>query len=188
MSEGIGLNSSGASLSHYYKGQVGGCLRVYRAGMLQKNLGLEKWDSIVTLVNYRNHLTPIEQIRQLLSYAVGSATDEKLSNILEQVYSQGNSKLYVYIDKDGCALGIIGFIREGVSAEIQHIGVDERKRNCGIGRSMIDELLMSEKLTEITAETDGDAVEFYRGYGFEIQSLGERYPGVERFCCRLVLN
>lgn len=32
----------------------------------------------------------------------------------------------------------------------------------------------------ITAETDHDAIAFYRRYGFEIQSLGEKYPGVER--------
>ena len=144
--------------------------------------------SLVTLVNYRNHLTPVEQVKQLLSYAVGSATDEKLSNILEQVYLQGDSKLYGFIDKDGSALGIVGLKGEGASAEILHIAVDEHKRNCGIGRRIIDELLKLENLTELTAETDHDAVEFYRRYGFDIQSLGEKYPGVERFYCRLLLS
>lgn len=51
---------------------------------------------------------------------------------------------------------------------------------------MIDELLMLEHLTELIAETDRDAVEFYRKYGFEIHSLGEKYPGVDRFHCRLL--
>ena len=40
-------------------------------------------------------------------------------------------------------------------------------------------------LEEITAETDRDAVEFYRRVGFEVESLGEQYPGTERFLCRL---
>ncbi|WP_268921683.1 hypothetical protein [Metabacillus sediminilitoris] len=35
----------------------------------------------------------------------------------------------------------------------------------------------------ITAETDKEAVVFYRNYGFKITSLGEKYPGVERFLC-----
>lgn len=144
--------------------------------------------SLVTLVEYRNHLTPIEQVKQLLSYAVGTATDEKLGNILEHVYSQGESKLYVFIDHDDSALGIVGFKRERVSAEILHIAVNEHKRNCGIGRRMIDELRMLENLTELTAETDLEAVGFYRKYGFEIQSLGEKYPSVERFHCRLLLS
>lgn len=144
--------------------------------------------SFVTLVKYRNHLTPIEQVKQLLSYAVGVATDEKVNNILEQVYSKDDSKLYVFINNDGSALGIIGFKSERGFAEILHIAVDEHKRHCGIGRRMIDELLMLENLTELIAETDRDAVEFYRKYGFEIQSLGEKYPDVERFHCRLLLS
>jgi len=142
--------------------------------------------SLVTLVKYRNHLTPMEQVKQLLSYAVGSASGEKLSNILEQVYLQGDSKLYVFIDNDGSALGIVGLKEEGTSAEILHIAVDEHKRKCGIGRRIIDELLKLEHLAELTAETDHDAVEFYRRYGFGIQSLGEKYRGVERFHCHLL--
>ncbi|GMA60765.1 GNAT family N-acetyltransferase [Alicyclobacillus fastidiosus] len=142
----------------------------------------------MTLVKYGSRSIPTERVKQLLSYAVGSATDEKLRNILEQVYLQGDFKLYVYIDSDDSALGIIGFEGEGVSAEILHIAVDEHKRNCGIGRRMIDELLMLENLFELTAETDRDAVGFYSKYGFEIQSLGEKYPGVERFHCRLLFR
>ena len=143
---------------------------------------------LVTLVKYRNHHTPIEQVKQLLSYAVGSADDEKLSKILEQVYSQRDSKLYVFIDNDGSALGIVGLKGEGAYAEILHIALDEHKRNCGNGRKIIDELFELENLTELTAETDHDAVEFYRRYGFEIHSLVEKYPGVERFHCRLLLS
>ena len=37
----------------------------------------------------------------------------------------------------------------------------------------------------ITAETDRDAVEFYWSSGFKVTSLGEKYPGVERFLCEL---
>jgi len=143
---------------------------------------------LLMLVKYGNHSTPIEQVKQLLSYAVGSASGEKLSNILEQVYLQGDSRLYVFIDNDGSALGIVGLKGEGASAEILHIAVDEHNRNCGIGRRIIDELLKLENLTELTAETDHDAVEFYRRYGFGIQSLGEKYSAVERFHCRLLLS
>lgn len=136
----------------------------------------------MTLVSYGEQPIPIELIKQLL-YAVGAATDEKLSSIVEQVYSQGNARLYVLIDNDGSPLGIIGFKVEGASAKILHIAVDEHRRNCGIGRRMINELLKLENPTELTTETDHDAVDFYRRCGFEIQSLGESYPGTERFHC-----
>ena len=68
--------------------------------------------------------------------------------------------------------------------EILHIAVDERKRHQGIGRRLIDAAVALESPREVQAETDHDAVEFYEHYGFSIQSLGEKYPGVERFQCR----
>lgn len=35
----------------------------------------------------------------------------------------------------------------------------------------------------MTAETDAEAAGFYRACGFQVRSLGEKYPGVERFAC-----
>ncbi|WP_258112134.1 GNAT family N-acetyltransferase [Alicyclobacillus sp. SP_1] len=140
------------------------------------------------LVKYRNHLISIEQVMQFLSYAVGSATKEKLHNILEQVYRQDDAELCVFMDDAGSAVGMVGFKGKGASAEIFHIAVAENQRHSGIGRNMTDELLRLKNFTELTAETDHDAVEFYRRYGFEIQSLGEKYPGVKRFQCRLLLS
>ena len=37
------------------------------------------------------------------------------------------------------------------------------------------------QLTYIEAETDKEAVEFYKKIGFQVKSLGEKYPGIERF-------
>lgn len=48
---------------------------------------------------------------------------------------------------------------------------------------MISELLHNGGLRKIQAETDQEAVGFYRKAGFVITSLGEKYPGVERFSC-----
>ena len=41
------------------------------------------------------------------------------------------------------------------------------------------------ELNELNAETHRDAVDFYKRLGFDIESLGEKYPGVERFWCTL---
>ena len=43
---------------------------------------------------------------------------------------------------------------------------------------------MENEYTSIVAETDHEAVDFYRRYVFFITSLGEKYPGVERFLCQ----
>lgn len=140
------------------------------------------------LMDYRNASVPLTQVKHLLVYAVGMASDEKIRRILEQVYSGPNTTLYVSIDDKDTALGIIGCRRGGDSTEILHIAVDERKRRQGIGREMINKFVALEKPTELVAETDNDAVGFYRRYGFSIRSLGEKYPGVERFHCSLLIR
>jgi len=56
-------------------------------------------------------------------------------------------------------------------------------RGAGFGRGMILELLHQFEPVAIEAETDEDAVHFYRSIGFRVESIGEIVPGTERFCC-----
>lgn len=42
---------------------------------------------------------------------------------------------------------------------------------------MIKEVVRIYQLTYIEAETDDGAVEFYKRIGFQVKSLGEKYPG-----------
>jgi predicted GNAT family N-acyltransferase len=62
------------------------------------------------------------------------------------------------------------------------------ERGSGYGRGIILETLEKEKPKVVFAETDEEAVEFYRNIGFSIQSLGEKYPGVERFKCTFLTD
>ena len=58
-------------------------------------------------------------------------------------------------------------------------------RGTGIGSSLISFAWNEHRLGELTAETDADAVDFYERCGFSVRSLGEKYPGTERFWCTL---
>lgn len=53
----------------------------------------------------------------------------------------------------------------------------------GIGRAMIAQTSARFGLSELAVETDTEAVEFYKRCRFEVQSLGEKYAGIERFYC-----
>lgn len=68
-------------------------------------------------------------------------------------------------------------------AEIKHIAVTPNSRNQQLGSKMIHYVEQQLGLQRLIAETDNEAVGFYRSYGFAISSLGEKYPGVERFSC-----
>lgn len=80
-------------------------------------------------------------------------------------------------------IGIVSYSEEAV--ELKHIAIEPQYRGQGLGTKLIYEYIHSYHPSQISAETDQDAVGFYSKIGFEIHSLGEKYPGVERFNCIL---
>ena len=72
-------------------------------------------------------------------------------------------------------------------AEITLLAVLPDWRRQGFARALIFGACEHLGLRAVEAETDADAVDFYRATGFAVESLRERYPGVERFRCRLEL-
>lgn len=117
-------------------------------------------------------------IRKLLSFAT---SDFKVEKEYEKYLKLLNRKLYSF-ELEGEIVGCMGIeINSEKECEIKHIAVSSFQRGKGFGSTMIN--YVSNKYSLIYAETDNDAVDFYRKYGFEITSLGEKYPGVERFLC-----
>lgn len=122
------------------------------------------------------------KVRELLSFATSEKNVEKEYDLYMQ--SPGR-KLYKY-DLETEVAGCIGIELLGPKrCEIKHIAVSSNCRGIGIGSKMISFILEKYSVSFMSAETDKDAVNFYRKYGFKITSLGEKYPGVERFQCIL---
>lgn len=119
------------------------------------------------------------EIVDLLSLATSKNRVEKA---LKRYLNQANRVLY--LNYQGHELvGFIGIEKRQEGIVIAHIGVLETHRHQKIGSSMIDYVVIKYRPAVVLAETDAEGVGFYRRYGFEIQSLGEKYPGVERFNC-----
>ncbi len=119
-------------------------------------------------------------LRKLLSFA----TSEKNIKREYDLYIQSPvRKLYSYgFEND--TLGCIGIeLIDKRRCEIKHIAVSPNHRGESIGSKMISFIKDKHSLSFISAETDKEAVNFYKSYGFNIISLGEKYPGVERFQC-----
>ncbi|MDP1414207.1 MULTISPECIES: GNAT family N-acetyltransferase [Lysinibacillus] len=122
------------------------------------------------------------EVKTLLSYA----TSEKKVDREYPLYIENPERvLYGYtIEQD--LVGCIGIVKgEENRCEIKHIAVSPVFRGKGIGREMIRYVEEHHAFSSIYAETDQDAVIFYKNLGFHITSLGEKYPGVERFGCLL---
>ncbi len=56
--------------------------------------------------------------------------------------------------------------------------------NRGVGSKLIDFVCEKHQPQLLIAETDYDAVGFYRKYGFAVTTLGEKYPGCVRYLCK----
>lgn len=119
-------------------------------------------------------------IRELLAYATSSS---KIDAEYKLYQEKKNRKLYGYKQAEQ----FVGCIGVELPAEniciIKQIAVSPSERGRGIGERMIDFINDHHSLSRISAETDQDAVDFYKKMGFTITSLGEKYPGVERFYC-----
>lgn len=124
-------------------------------------------------------------VRELLSLCIAFPTSSKIESLCGQ-YRTDDARHLLGIEKNGDVIACIGFRLEALHhAVINCIAVDPSYRHQGIGEALIQAVFTQFQLQSLVAETDADAVGFYRQCGFEITSLGEMYPGVERFHCVL---
>ncbi|MGG0419632.1 GNAT family N-acetyltransferase [Priestia aryabhattai] len=127
-----------------------------------------------------NSIRVDQTIKKLLSYAT---SEEKVDQEYKKYTYLSNRKLYS-TEINGEIVSCIGVeFRNSKEGVIKHIAVLPKERGSGIGSSMIRFICKEYNLNFISAETDKDAVMFYTNYGFRVTSLGEKYPGVERFLC-----
>ncbi|MFS0554867.1 GNAT family N-acetyltransferase [Brevibacillus sp. 179-C9.3 HS] len=133
---------------------------------------------MMQLKGYRDR----DKIKSLLAECMWP-DNEKIERELTQ-YIESDERMLLGKFTEAELVGIIGYIT-GANGEgvIKHIAVKSTCRGMGLGRAMISELLHNRGLSKIQAETDQEAVGFYRKAGFVVTSLGEKYPGVERFSC-----
>ncbi|TLS52224.1 GNAT family N-acetyltransferase [Paenibacillus antri] len=130
-----------------------------------------------------NHRVREQDIVEILETCV-FPDPERLEQVAAEYENNPELRLYGYESEEEI-VGVIGFERldGGDGLLIRHLAVKPECRGAGFGRGQILELIEMAKPRLLVAETDEEAVEFYRRIGFEIESLGERYPGVERYRC-----
>lgn len=124
---------------------------------------------------------PEQQFYEFLSSCMSPMPDRIQQE--SQLYQTSEEReLYGLMQNDSLA-GLVGIIREDQDIVIKHIAVHPNYRLQGIGSELIQAVKGISKSKSIVAETDHEAVQFYEKNGFSITSLGEKYPGVERFLC-----
>ena len=119
---------------------------------------------------------------QILRLCVYPSTIEAADKKLTEYKINKNRNLYGWLEND-TIIGICGYeVHQTSHVEILHIAVDETARGRGIGGAMV-RALQAQCNLPIKAETDDDAIEFYRKLGFKATEF-QKY-GVRRWDCTL---
>lgn len=128
----------------------------------------------------------LDDVRALLALAVGPGLG-RVQAVCEQYESDPTWQIRGAY-RDGRLVGCLGIELLGQdSSRIRHVAVDRLHRREGIGRTMIESISRRQQFSQLIAETDAEAVDFYRALGFTIRAAGTINPAVERFQCVLTI-
>jgi ribosomal protein S18 acetylase RimI-like enzyme len=128
-----------------------------------------------------------EETRRLLDHMdyPADVRDAKTAAVI-QWYREHPDQPVLGALQDGKLVGFIALRLDApAQAQIRQIAVHSGYRRQGIGRRMTMAVWQGCQLRRLSAETDQHGVDFYRRIGFTASSLGEKYPGTERFSCTL---
>ena len=108
-----------------------------------------------------------EEIYNIYSACMFESTFDKFKLKTEQMQKDSSVSVYGYFLNEKI-IGVISTQETDKTVEIIGIAVDTKKRHSGIGTKLID-YLKDKSQKPITAETDIDAVIFYKKCGFDIE-------------------
>lgn len=121
------------------------------------------------------------RIYELLAPSVYNPTEERLLNRAKKYQEDENTNIYAYEDNDEYK-GIVVFIIAKNSATILDIAVKPEHQGHGIGSKLIDFIFNSFNVDSIIAETDDDAIEFYKKYRFTVADTKVEFD-TKRYIC-----
>jgi len=119
-------------------------------------------------------------IGELLAAAVGG--DRGRLEAVADRYRRDPSVRLLVASLDGRPVGVAGYVVGKSTVTVLHVATAPSLQHRGIGMKLLDAVggATGYRLPLVT-ETDQASVGFYESTGFAVESLGEKYPGVERF-------
>lgn len=123
------------------------------------------------------------EVLALLKPSVYNPTPERLKHRAEEYAADSNVKAYACKNSEKY-IGIVVFVTENGTAEILDIAVKPEYHKHGIGRKLIDFIFNRFPVDTIIAETDDEAVEFYKKCRFTITPTKE-VSDTRRYFCKL---
>lgn len=142
-------------------------------------LGIELCN-VISICDIKGNLTKNEMLN-LLAPSVYNPTQKRLLNRAKKYQEDEETNVYVY-KEDNEYKGIVVFEIVNNSATILDIAVKPEYQGQGTGSKLIDFIFNSFNAQNITAETDDDAIEFYKKYGFIVADTKVEFD-TKRYVC-----
>ena len=131
-------------------------------------------------------LLKTKDLLSILAESIYNPTEERLNNRADKYITDSNTAIFAIKNNDtykGIIILDISNIKEII---ILQIAVTKSCQKSGIGSSLINYCIKTFQPNKIVAETDDDAIGFYKNFGFDILSLGDKYSlGITRYRCIL---
>ena len=122
---------------------------------------------------------------EIYKHCMFMPSEEKINKKTDQFLKDNSVKIFACFNQNEM-VGVIVFSFVG-QRKIQIIGISVHPsfRNNDIGSYMIDKVINDYSLLSVYAETDNDAVGFYKKYGFNITKVFETHYGktIVRYKC-----
>ena len=127
----------------------------------------------------------IQEIYDIYSACMFEPTFDKFKIKAEQMQNDSSVCVYGYFLNDKI-IGVISTQETDKTVEIIGIAVDTKERHSGVGTKLID-YVKDKSSKPIIAETDNDAVMFYKKYGFDIEEkiVSKSNTSYSRYVCTL---
>ncbi len=149
-----------------------------------------KWEEIKMYIkSIKTEIINNVDFMNILKYSHYNPTQEKLEKITK-AYSK-NSNVHPFGAFENNQL--IGFIvikdmnEQHKDYEIIDISVQKQHRKLGVASKLIDYVIKNFDMVSLSAETDEEAVGFYKKYGFSVK-LAHVIENVNRYRCEYKLK
>ena len=121
-------------------------------------------------LNLKNEIL---QVYEIYKHCMFMPTEEKFNNKVDLFLNDVFVKIFACFEQDKIVGIMVVSFKEQKKIEIIGIAVDVSARDKCIGSYMINQVINNYGLLSVYAETDNDAVGFYRKNGFNIMEFSE---------------
>lgn len=136
---------------------------------------------LVDLIPWLSH----PEVRRLLALSLHAPTDDDVARLC-RFYAHADTPRVVFgLKAEGRLVAVVGATApQPATCEVLSLAVDPPARRRGHARRLVEAAGAALAADEIVADTDSEAVGFYRACGFALEPLGDAAPGVARYRAR----